>query len=88
MEDREGRTATSGRAMTERRLAEALDAWNTGDVERVLEYMSEDCAYHASFGPELLGRSYRGREAVRQGVRVLRPLPGRAVRGHRAVRRR
>jgi ketosteroid isomerase-like protein len=54
--------------MTEARLLEALDAWNSHDVERVLEYMTEDATYHASVGPELCGRTYRGREEVREGV--------------------
>ena len=55
--------------MTADRLSEALAAWNTHDAERVLTYFAEDCAYHASFGPELLGRSYVGRDQVLDGVR-------------------
>jgi uncharacterized protein (TIGR02246 family) len=55
--------------VTSERLAEALEAWNSHDPERVLAYFAADCAYHASFGPELLGRSYVGREAVLEGVR-------------------
>lgn len=55
--------------MTADRLAEALAAWNTRDADRVLAYFAEDCVYHASFGPELLGRSYRGRAEVLEGVR-------------------
>jgi ketosteroid isomerase-like protein len=60
--------SAAARAMTDERLLEALDAWNHHDVELVLQYMAPDCAYHASFGPELLGKSYRGREEVREGV--------------------
>jgi uncharacterized protein (TIGR02246 family) len=56
--------------MTASRLKEALEAWNTHDPERVLEYMTSDCTYHASFGPDLLGRTYSGREAVRVGVQT------------------
>lgn len=56
--------------MTEARLLEALEAWNTRDVNRVLEYLTDDCTYHASFGPELQGRSFVGRDAVREGVRL------------------
>jgi ketosteroid isomerase-like protein len=56
--------------MTEARLHEALAAWNTGDADRVLEYWSDDCVYHASFGPELLGRSFVGREAAREGLQL------------------
>jgi ketosteroid isomerase-like protein len=56
--------------MTEARLHEALAAWNTGVADRVLEYWSDDCIYHASFGPELLGRSFVGREGAREGIQL------------------
>jgi ketosteroid isomerase-like protein len=54
--------------MTEARLAAFGEAWNTHDADDVLGYFAEDCVYHASFGPELLGRTFVGREAVREGV--------------------
>lgn len=54
--------------MTPERLAEALDAWNSHDPDRVLAYMTDDCVYHASFGPDLRGRTFVGSEAVRAGV--------------------
>ena len=54
--------------MTEATLLEALEAWSSGDVERVLEHMTEDATYHASVGPELRGRTYRGRAEVGEGV--------------------
>jgi ketosteroid isomerase-like protein len=56
--------------MTEARLAEALAAWNTGDADRVLAFWSDDCVYHASFGPELFGRTYVGREGAREGIQA------------------
>lgn len=56
--------------MTAERLAEALEAWNTGDADRVLAYFADHCSYHASFGSELYGRTYEGRDAVREGVRA------------------
>jgi taurine dehydrogenase small subunit len=55
--------------VTPERLAEALAAWNTHDAERVLAHFTDDCTYHASFGPDLLGRSYAGRSEVLEGVR-------------------
>jgi hypothetical protein len=55
--------------VTPERLEEALAAWNTHDAEQVLAYFTADCAYHASFGPEALGRSYVGRGEVLDGVR-------------------
>jgi uncharacterized protein (TIGR02246 family) len=54
--------------MTEERLHEALAAWNTADAERVLEFWSDDCVYFASFGPEFMGRTFAGRDAVREGI--------------------
>jgi uncharacterized protein (TIGR02246 family) len=56
--------------VTAEQLAEALEAWNTRDPDRVLASFTDDCAYHASFGPDLRGRSYVGRAAVREGVRL------------------
>ena len=55
--------------MTADQLTRALEAWNTGDAEEVTRWFADDCAYHASFGPDLLGRSYVGREQVLEGVR-------------------
>ena len=54
--------------MTEARLLEALDAWNSHDVETVMKYMTDDATYHASVGTDLYGRTYRGRKQVREGV--------------------
>jgi ketosteroid isomerase-like protein len=56
--------------MTDARLHEALAAWNTGDAERVLAFFSDDCIYHASFGPELMGRTFIGRDGVLEGVQL------------------
>jgi ketosteroid isomerase-like protein len=53
--------------MTGELLAEYGEAWNRHDPDVLMEYMAADCSYHASFGPELEGKSYRGREAVRDG---------------------
>ncbi len=56
--------------MTEARLHEALAAWNTRDAEQVLAFWSDDCTYHASFGPELMGRTFAGRDAARDGIQA------------------
>ena len=58
-----------GTAMTPERLAEFGAAWNHHDVELVMSYMAEDCAYYASFGSTPAGASYVGREQVQEGVR-------------------
>ena len=53
--------------MTPEFLAEFGEAWNRHDPELLMEYMADDCSYQASFGPELEGTNYVGREAVREG---------------------
>ena len=58
------------------KLARAVDvklledfgaAWNRHDIDALMSFMTEDCAFHAVAGPDLLGRSFRGRAAVREG---------------------
>ncbi|QFZ86219.1 nuclear transport factor 2 family protein [Variovorax paradoxus] len=45
-------------------------AWNAHDLEVLMSFMSEDCSFHAAGGPDLLGRSFIGREAVREGFQL------------------
>lgn len=45
-------------------------AWNRHDLEALMGFMHEDCAFHAVAGPELLGRSFVGRAAVREGFQL------------------
>jgi ketosteroid isomerase-like protein len=53
--------------MTRELLAEFGEAWNRHDADLLMEYMSDECSYHASFGAELHGKSYVGRDEVRDG---------------------
>lgn len=43
------------------------DAWNRHDIEALMSFMSDDCVFEASAGPEVCGTRYVGREAVRAG---------------------
>lgn len=43
------------------------EAWNRHDLEALMDCMDADCEFHAVAGPELLGRSFIGRDAVREG---------------------
>ena len=43
------------------------DAWNRHDIDALMSFMAEDCSFHAVAGPDLLGRSFVGRDAVREG---------------------
>jgi hypothetical protein len=49
-------------------LERFTEAWNDHDVDAIMEFFDDDCAYLASFGPEKDGTAYRGRDAVRAGV--------------------
>ena len=41
------------------------DAWNQHDVGALMTFMTEDCVFEASAGPDVCGARYAGREAVR-----------------------
>jgi steroid delta-isomerase-like uncharacterized protein len=41
------------------------EAWNRHDADALMSFMTEDCAFEASAGPEVCGARYAGREAVR-----------------------
>jgi steroid delta-isomerase-like uncharacterized protein len=43
------------------------DAWNRHDVDALMSFMTEDCVFEASAGPDACGTRYAGREAVRTG---------------------
>jgi ketosteroid isomerase-like protein len=45
-------------------------AWNRHDIDALMGFMSEDCEFHAAAGPELLGRSFVGCAAVREGFQL------------------
>lgn len=43
------------------------DAWNRHDVEALMSFMTEDCVFEASAGPDVAGRRYVGSDAVCAG---------------------
>jgi steroid delta-isomerase-like uncharacterized protein len=43
------------------------DAWNRHDTDALMSFMTDDCVFEASAGPEVSGTRYVGREAVRAG---------------------
>ncbi|MGK5078954.1 nuclear transport factor 2 family protein [Janthinobacterium sp. HLX7-2] len=46
------------------------DAWNRHDIEALMAAMTDDCQFHAVAGPDLLGKSFIGRDAVRAGFEL------------------
>lgn len=51
-------------------LQDFAAAWNRHDIEALMGFMAEDCEFDAVAGPELLGRSFKGRVAVREGFEM------------------
>lgn len=43
------------------------DAWNRHDVDLLMTFMTDDCVFEASAGPDVCGTRYVGRDAVRKG---------------------
>ncbi len=48
-------------------LQDFAQAWNRHDIDALMGFMSPDCEFHAGAGPDVLGRSFVGTEAVREG---------------------
>jgi ketosteroid isomerase-like protein len=42
-------------------------AWNRHDIVALMGFMDVDCEFHGVAGPDLLGRSYIGLDAVKEG---------------------
>ena len=43
------------------------DAWSRHDIEALMRFMTEDCLFEASAGPDVCGSRFVGTEAVRAG---------------------
>ncbi|MEP7206608.1 MAG: nuclear transport factor 2 family protein [Casimicrobiaceae bacterium] len=48
-------------------LEEFADAWNRHDIEALMSFMTDDCVFESSAGPDACGTRYVGRDAVRAG---------------------
>ena len=57
--------------VTDEVTTEFLDAfaaaWNRHDVDALMTFMTDDCVFESSAGPDVCGTRYAGREAVRRG---------------------
>jgi steroid delta-isomerase-like uncharacterized protein len=57
--------ANASPEITPATLQAFADAWNRHDVEALMSFMTEDCVFEASAGPQICGTRHAGREAVR-----------------------
>ena len=53
--------------MSVERLQAFAAAWNRHDADALMSFMTDDCVFEASAGPDVAGTRYVGREAVRAG---------------------
>ena len=53
--------------VTVKDLQAFADAWNRHDIDALMSFMTEDCAFESSAGPEVCGKRYTGRDEVRAG---------------------
>ena len=52
------------------------DGWNRHDVDLLMTFMTDDCVFETSTGPEAAGKRYVGRAQVREGfASVFRRFP-------------
>jgi len=56
--------------MSVERATEFGGSWNSRDPDFVASFFSENGVYHASVGPDHLGKSYFGREEIRKGAKA------------------
>lgn len=58
------------RTMSVERAGEFGSAWNSRDPDLVASFFVDDGIYHASVGPDHLGKSYFGKEDIRNGAKA------------------
>lgn len=51
-------------------LTDFSSAWNRHDIDALMRFMHDDCEFHAVAGPDVMGRSFIGRDAVRAGFQL------------------
>ena len=44
------------------------NAFNAHDLDRILSYMTDDCVFEASAGPDVNGEKFAGKEAVKKSI--------------------
>ena len=53
--------------VTTAQLEAFADAWNRHDAQALMSFMTPDCVFESSAGPDACGTRHRGAEAVRAG---------------------
>ena len=53
--------------VTTETLQAFAEAWNRHDIDSLMSFMTDDCVFESSAGPDVSGTRYVGRQAVRAG---------------------
>lgn len=61
---------SSSPSVTVQMLQDFAAAWNRHDIDALMGFMADDCVFNAVAGQELVGRSFKGRQAVREGFEM------------------
>jgi steroid delta-isomerase-like uncharacterized protein len=57
-------------------LTAFAEGWNKHDVDHLMTFMADDCAFETTAGPEVCGKRYEGRDRVRDAfARVFKTFP-------------
>lgn len=59
--------ADAGGEVTLELMQAFIDAWNRHDADALMSFMTDDCVFESSAGPDVCGARYVGRDAVRAG---------------------
>jgi steroid delta-isomerase-like uncharacterized protein len=67
---------TNATTVTIEFLEAFADSWNRHDVDTIMSFMTPDCVFESSAGPDVCGTRYQGEQAVRAGfVQVWQAFP-------------
>ena len=73
------------KAMTLERATEFRSAWNSRDPDLVASFFADDGVYHASVGPDRLGKTYLGKEEIQKRVKAFLRVFRREIRSLKVV---
>lgn len=69
-------TSKTGTENKQTTLDGFANAFNAHDVNKILSYMTDDCVFEASAGPDVDGEKFAGKEAVKKAfVEVFKTYP-------------
>ncbi len=62
----DGQMLASGKEITVEHMEAIMAAFNSRDVDRIASFFAEDCTFSMASGPEVAGRTVRGKAALKK----------------------